>query len=70
MGRTLFFDWEVQFIQWLQSMSSPVIDTIAKVFTMMGDEILLILLLGYTYWCYDKKKKVVSSWNSKQEVKD
>ena len=21
-------------------------------------------------WCYDKKKKVVSSWNSKQEVKD
>lgn len=21
-------------------------------------------------WCYDKKKKVISSWNSKQEVKD
>ena len=56
MGRTLFFEWEVQLMQWLQSLSNPVTDTIARVFTMMGDEILLIVLLGFTYWCYDKQR--------------
>lgn len=56
MGNTLFFDWEVQLMEWMQSLNNPILETIAKIFTMFGDEIVITALLGFLYWCYDKEK--------------
>ena len=56
MGNTMFFEWEVRLMEWIQSLNNPVVETIAKLFTMMGDEMFLTALVVFLYMCYDKEK--------------
>lgn len=60
MGNTFFFEWEILIAQWLQSFESGFITALAKFFTLLGEEYLLILILGTMYWCISKElgKKV------------
>ena len=54
-GNTFFFPWEVSLMEWLQGNISSAGISIISFFSMFGEEILLVLFLGFIYWCYDKK---------------
>ena len=54
-GVTFFFPWEVSLIEWLQSHISGAGISILSSFSMFGEELPLILIMGFLYWCYDKK---------------
>ncbi len=54
MGNTFFFEWEVRLIEALQSVSGKFFTSAAQFFTMLGEEYLVIVILGLTYWCFNK----------------
>lgn len=54
-GNTFFFPWEVNLMEWLQGHIGSTGISIISFFSMFGEEILLVLFLGFIYWCYDKK---------------
>lgn len=54
-GQTFYFDWEVRLIEWIQSWLGPVGTAIASFITLFGEEFMLVAILGYIYWCYDKE---------------
>ena len=47
--------FEIELIRWLQSFSTDFLDSFFQLFTIFGEEESLIVLLGFIYWCYDKK---------------
>lgn len=56
MGNTFYFEWEVALQQWLQGMiNSDIGVSIVSFITMFGEEMVMIAVLGFLYWCYDKK---------------
>ena len=55
MGNVFFFDWEISLMEMLQSVSNSILTAVATIFTLFGDEYLVILVLGLLYWCIDKK---------------
>ena len=54
-GNTFFFNWEVSLMEWLQSHIGGFGIAIISFFSMFGEELLLILIVGFVYWSYDKK---------------
>lgn len=54
-GNTVFFPWEVNLMEGLQRNIGSTGISIISFFSMFGEEILLVLFLGFIYWCYDKK---------------
>lgn len=56
-GNTFFFDWEVAAQAWLNGLieGNSVLVAIVSFLTMFGEELVLIAVLGFLYWCYDKK---------------
>lgn len=54
-GNSFFFPWEVNLMEWLQSHISGAGISVISRFSMFGEELLLILILGFVYWSYDKK---------------
>lgn len=62
-SNSFFFNWEIVFTEFLQSFESPVLNSIASFFTIFGEELVLVSILGLLYWCYDKElgKKVGAS---------
>ena len=54
-GNTFYFDIEVKLMEWIQSTLGPTGAGIVSSFSALGEEFFLILLLAFTYWCYDKK---------------
>ena len=55
MGNAFSFAWEDALIVWLQAHMGTAGSTLASFFSMFGEELLLILVLGFFYWCYDKE---------------
>ena len=56
MGNTFYFEWEVVLQQWLQGMiDSEIGIAIVSFITMFGEEMVMIAVLGFLYWSYDKK---------------
>lgn len=55
MGNTFFFEWEVRLIESLQGFGGSFGVAVASLFTTLGDEMALIAVLGFIYWCYDKE---------------
>ena len=56
MGNTFYFEWEVALQQWLQGMiDSEIGIAIVSFITMFGEEMVMIAVLGFLYWSYDKK---------------
>ncbi len=53
-GNTFFFPWEVGLAQWLQANLGSTGTNIVSFFSAFGEEIILILILGFLYWWYDK----------------
>ena len=55
MGNIFYFQWEADFIIWIQSHMGTVGEKLAYYASSLGEEVVLILMLGFLYWCYDKK---------------
>ncbi len=54
-GNTFFFQWEVSLMEWLQSRLGGSALSVISTLSMFGEELLLILVLGFMYWCWDKR---------------
>ena len=55
LGNTFFFDWEVALIVFLQNNMGKFGETLANFFSLFGEEMLMVAILGFLYWCYDKE---------------
>ncbi len=55
MGNTFYFQWEVGLMQFLQAFMSDIQVKIASIVSMFGEELFLVLVLGFVYWIYDKR---------------
>ena len=54
MGNTFYFEWEVELIEAIQAHLGSFGAKLASIISMFGEEMFLILLLGFMYWCWDK----------------
>ena len=54
-GNTFYFDWEIALIEWLQSTLGSFGENVSTVLAHFGEEMILVALIGFTYWCLDKK---------------
>lgn len=54
-GINFAFDWEVRLMETLQSHLGSAGAAAASVASMFGEELVLIAVLGFLYWCWDKK---------------
>ncbi len=55
MGRSFWFEWEVQLMQWLQSTLGGKFVTVADIITNMGEGVFLVAIIGLIYWGFDKE---------------
>lgn len=55
MGSVFYFQWEVALMEWLQSGMNSIGVILASILTMLGEEGTIVAILGFLYWCYDKK---------------
>ena len=54
-GISFAFDWEVRLMEALQSHLGSAGAAAASAASMFGEELVLIAVLGFLYWCWDKK---------------
>ena len=54
MGNTFYLTWEPSLMIFLQQYMGPFLTQVASTVTMFGEELILIAVLGFLYWCYDK----------------
>ena len=54
-GNTFFFSWEVSLMEWLQAHIGAAGISVLSFLSMFGEELVLILILGFLYWSYDKR---------------
>jgi len=55
MGNTFYFEWEVQLMEAVQSIAPTIGKWIASILTMCGEQYVLVIVMGFLYWSYDKK---------------
>ncbi len=54
-GSTFFFDWEISFMAWLQARLPDWATPVISALSIFGEEMLLVAILGFFYWSYNKK---------------
>ena len=54
-GNVFYFEWEVSLMQWIQSWLGTVGVAIASFFTMFGEDLICVAIVGFLYWCWDKE---------------
>lgn len=47
--------FELDLIHWLQTFRSTFMDLFFQFWTLFGEELIIIGIMGFLYWCYDKK---------------
>ena len=55
MGNTFYFEWEVKLMEAIQAHLGDFGTKLASIITMFGEELLLIVILGFLYWSWDKR---------------
>lgn len=55
VGNTFFFDWEVSLILWLQAHMGSFGTSLASFLSAFGEELACVAVIGFLYWCYDKR---------------
>ncbi|MBQ6588959.1 MAG: phosphatase PAP2 family protein [Butyrivibrio sp.] len=55
VGNSFWFDFEVRLMEFLQRTLGETGVNIFSFFSTFGEEMMLILILGFLFWCYDKK---------------
>lgn len=54
-GNSFFFDWEVSLIVWLQTHMGAFGASLASFISAFGEELACVAVIGFLYWCYDKR---------------
>ena len=54
-GHTFYFQWEVNLMHWIQSMMGDIATMLAAFITLFGEETVMVLILAFLYFCYDKE---------------
>ena len=54
-GNTFYFDWEVSLIAFLQSALPQGLISLISSFSFFGEQALMVIIIGFLYWCYDKR---------------
>ena len=47
--------WGADFVVWVQSLSTPWLDTLFEILTFLGNEEFYLILLPLVYWCIDRR---------------
>lgn len=55
MGNTFYFAWEADVLLWVQAQLGALGAKLAELVTVFGEELILVGVLGFLYWAYDKK---------------
>lgn len=55
MGNTFYMPFEPAFMQWLQNLLGEGGAKAISIFSALGEEVALVLILGFIYWCFDKE---------------
>ena len=55
MGNVFYLNWEIAMMELLQRCDSSLVIGIASAVTMFGEELVLIAVFGFLYWCWDKE---------------
>jgi len=55
LGVSFYFSWEPQLILLLQSNTGAAAQLAAVFFSLLGEKLTLVLIIGFIYWCWDKK---------------
>ena len=54
-GNRFFFGWEIALMEWLQAnLSSGAVSFLSQL-SLFGEELMLIVVMGFFYWVYDKE---------------
>ena len=54
-GNIFYFNWEPQLMIWLQQLLGDLGAKIASLISAFGEEMLMVGIMGFIYWCIDKK---------------
>ena len=54
-GNTFSFPWEIDLMTWLQARIGGGLASVVSFFSMFGEETILIVILGFLYWSYNKR---------------
>ena len=55
VGHSFFYDWEVSLIVWLQAHMGACGTALASFLSAFGEELACVAVIGFLYWCYDKR---------------
>ena len=55
MGNTFFFSWESALMVWLQSHLGSVGIALASFFSLFGEEMMSVVVMGFCYWSFNKE---------------
>ena len=55
MDLSFSFPWEEALITWLQARMGPGAVTAASLLSMLGEQLPVVAVIAFLYWCYDKK---------------
>lgn len=55
IGNVFFLNWEVSLMEWLQAHLGAGAISFLSLLSMFGEELLLVAIMGFLYWCYDKQ---------------
>ena len=54
-GNIFYFNWEPQLMIWLQQVLGDFGAKIASLISAFGEEMLMVGIMGFVYWCLDKR---------------
>lgn len=63
MGNQFYFEWEPALMEWLQAHMGDFGAKLASFCSMFGEELILVLVMGLCYWCFNKKLAVYIGTN-------
>lgn len=55
VANTFFFEWEQSLILWIQQHLGTFGTTVASFFSFFGESLVMVIVLGFLYWCWDKE---------------
>ena len=55
-------EFQAEIIKSIQSVASPALDIIFQIITMFGEEMLLIPIVAFIYWCFNKEMGYWLCW--------
>lgn len=55
VGNVFYLNWEISLMEWLQAHLGAGAISFLSLLSMFGEELLLVAIMGFLYWSYDKQ---------------